>query len=82
MELKLGKKIRKLEFVAEENYQTSIIQLSTYLNCAWNLPVKCTRISSLFTAYLVSGHLRPFTLFCFTVLSSCLSYPQLEIPPF
>ena len=37
----------------------------------------------LFIIYsLLSGHLRPFTLFRFTVLFSCRGYLQLEFPPF
>ena len=75
MELKLGKRIEDLEIVAEGNYQTNIIGLFTHLNCTWSLPAKCTKISSLFTAHLVRGHLRPFTLFRFAVLFSYLSYP-------
>ena len=74
MELKVGKEIRKLDFVAKEDYQTNIVRLFTYLNCAWSLPAKCTKFS-LFTAYLVTGRLWPFALFPFTVSFSYHNYP-------
>ena len=70
MELNLGKRIGDLEFVAEEAYQTNIISLFTYLNCTWSLPATCTKIPSLFTAHLFSGHLRAFALLRFAVLFS------------
>ena len=51
--------------MAEEDYQTNIMGLFTYLNSTWSLPAKCTEPSSVFTPYLVSGRLRLFTLFRF-----------------
>ena len=75
MELKLGKGIEKLEFMAEEDYQTNIMWLFTYLNCTWSLPAKCTKLLSLLTAYLVSGRLWPFALLRFVTLRCYHSYP-------
>ena len=77
MELKLGRRIEeigKLEFVAEDYYQTNIID---YLHI-YSVHGVCQRSlqrTLLFAAYLVRGQLWPFALFCFAVLSSYPSYP-------
>ena len=79
MELELGRRIeeiRKLEFVAEDYYQTNITGLFTYLFCTWSLPAKCTKITSLLTTYGIIGRLRPFTPFWFTVLFHFVCYPN------
>ena len=72
MELKLDKRIEevgKLEFVAEDYYQTKIMD---YLHM-YSVHEVCQRSvqkTLLFTAYLVRGQLSPFALSCFAVLSS------------
>ena len=79
MELELGRRIeeiRKLEFVAEDYYQTNITGLFTHLFCTWSLPAKCTKITSLFTTYGIIGRLRPFTSFRFTILFHFVCYPN------
>ena len=79
MELELGRRIeeiRKLEFVAEDYYQTNIMGLFTYLFCTWSLPAKCAKITSLFTTYEIIGRIRPFTPFRFIILFHSVCYPN------
>ena len=78
MELKLGKAIEKLEFVAEGNYQTNIMDY-LHIYSVHGVCQRSVQRTLLFTAYLVSGRLWPFALFCFAVSFSCLSYPLARI---
>ena len=77
MELKLGRRIEeigKLEFVAEDYYQTNIMDY-LHIYSVHGVCQRSVQRTLLFTAYLVRGRLWPFTLFCFAVLSSYPSYP-------
>ena len=81
MELKLGRRIEeigKLEFVAEDYYQTNIMDYLHFYS-VHGVCQRSVQRTLLFTAYLVRGRLRPITLFHFTVLFSCLSYPLVRI---
>ena len=72
MELKLDKRIEevgKLEFVAEDDYQTNIMDY-LHIYSVHGVCQRSVQWTLLFTAYLVKGRLWPFALFCFAVLSS------------
>ena len=77
MELKLGRRIEeigKLEFVAEDYYQTNIMDY-LHIYSEHGVCQRSVQWTLLFTAFLVKGRLWPFTLFCFAGLSSYPSYP-------
>ena len=77
MELKLSRRIEesgKLEFVAEDYYQTNIMDY-LHIYSVHGVCQRSVRWTLLFTAYLVKGRLWPFALFCFAGLSSYPSYP-------
>ena len=68
MELKLSKRIEKLEVVAEDYYQTNIMDYlhiySVHGVCQQNVQ----KIISLFTTYGSIGRLRPFVLSHFIII--------------
>ena len=66
-----------------KNYQTNILgKLLPYLKCSWSLSAKCTRLSSLFTHWLVRAYYGRFTLVCLIVSFTYLSYHFLRFQPF
>ena len=72
MELNLDKRIEevgKLEFVAEDYYQTNIMDY-LHIYSVHGVCQRSVQKTLLFTAYLVRGQLWPFALSCFAVLSS------------
>ena len=77
MELKLSRRIEesgKLEFVAEDYYQTNIMDY-LHIYSVHGVCQRSVRWTLLFTAYLVKGRLWPFALFGFAGLSSYPNYP-------
>ena len=62
--------------MAEDYYQTKIMEVFTYLFCTWSLPAKCAKITSLFTTYEIIGRIRPFTPFRFIILFHFVCCPN------
>ena len=76
MELKLGRRIEeigKLEFVAEDYYQTNIMDY-LHIYSVHGVCQRSVQRTLLFTVYLVRSRLWPFALFCSAVPSSYPSY--------
>ena len=62
-------KIERLEFVAEDYYQTNIMDY-LHIYSVHGVCQRSVQKTLLFTAYLVRGQLWPFAMSCFAVSSS------------